>query len=160
MIKPVYFIIIIFSALTIAGCSSNKGEDKAADKSFNAKIIKSLAWYNLMPSTEPVENLFYFSHEGIITGKNFYEKSAKKFEVRNFKIYLDNEQIDNKKISAEFTITSDDTVNFVIHNDFGTNYYSNSENMPVNAGFEFSLYLNNALIKEINIKKSPIKKVY
>ncbi|MEO6693706.1 MAG: VanZ family protein [Ignavibacteria bacterium] len=141
---------IIFG--TISGCSSTKEIKEPA-----VSIIEEEAWLDLMPVISVNDDPL-----GFLIGVNFETaNSADVYEIKDLKIYFDNDTATGKKFQTE-KIKQDNgrqRINLFQLNE--ENYLNNNNKvLPQKAQFIFDLYKNNSKFKTLKTSNLTIKKVY
>lgn len=147
------FSLILLCAVAF-GCSSSGSNDQNETVKYSFTELE--AWLNLMPVTGEQDNVL-----GFLLSMNLEtESSPDNYEVKNLKIFLDNDTIVNKKFEVEKFRTADRNVKINITQSPNEMYLGKRPDWPETAGFEFSLFKNSKKIKSIKTPNLKILKVY
>ncbi|MBL8008093.1 MAG: VanZ family protein [Ignavibacteria bacterium] len=145
---------LILICVVAGGCSSSGGNLQKETVKYSFTELDT--WLNLMPVTGEQDNVL-----GFLLSMNLEtENNPDNFEIKNLKIFLNNDTVANKKFKVEKYGTADRTLKINITQSPDEMYLDKSLDWPETAGFEFSLYQNSKKIKTIKTPNLKILKVY
>lgn len=142
-------VIACLVLLGLFGCSSSQTLIP------EIKINKEEAWLNLMPTFGAEQNILGFLIEFTVT-----DHTDGKYEVKDLKVYLDNDTISNKGFEQQITMTEHGKINVSIFQSNNVMYLDKSKANPEEAQFSMTLFKNNSKVKTIKTSKIKINKVY
>lgn len=147
-------LALIIGLIMISGCASSQTVD---ENEIKIKVISSEAWIDLMPGKDKNENALGF----LLTLKIETDRITNtNFTVGDFKIILDKDTLNGKKIVTEIQKVSANISTVNISRDKGESYLKRISELPEKSGFSFNVYENKKFIKSINIPNLKLNKVY
>jgi len=82
------------------------------------------------------------------------------YSVKDLKIYLNNDTLLNKELSAEIFEASKNLIKINISQNNRTIYLDRNKEYPAEAEFHFAIYKDNKKIRSMKTSKIKINKVY
>lgn len=146
--KPAVLLLMII----ISGCSS--AGNKITDKSITT--AESEVWLDLMPKAGDNSNVFMFR----ISLNTDADKTEGEFEIKNFKIFLNNDTLVNKKFQLNTEKTVNNIMKIEISQDNKEIYLNASKDLPADAVISFDVYESSRKIKNIKTPKLKINKAH
>ncbi len=140
--------------LSFFGCGSS--HNAQMPKNSNVGISAVEAWIDLMPVINERENNFGF----IISLKIQSQSGDTNYTIKNFKIYLNNDTLLNRKYATEIVSLPGGEIKYSIFQSNSEMYLKKSNVLPTEVKFSFDLQQNNMKIKNIITPLVQIKKVY
>lgn len=145
-------LAVIF-LLSFFGCGSSQNTHV---KNPDVRIGEVEAWIDLMPVINERENNF-----GFLINLNIQTQSPEtNYSIKNFKIYLNNDTLVNRKYGAEILSLPGGEIKYSIFQSNSEMYLKKSNQLPTEVKFSFDLQQNNRKIKSIITPLVQIKKVY
>jgi VanZ family protein len=144
-------VIVVLMMIVLYGCSSSGDTG-----STNVTITKEEAWLNLMPSIGENNNNFGFSISIDIKAPS----PGGNYIVKDLKIYLNNDTLENKKLSVENSEIKKGETQINISQQISEKYLDKDKPLPDEAQFVFSVYNGNTKLKNIKTSKLKINRVY
>lgn len=147
-------IVCLILPLFFINCTSSKStsDDDTAAFSFTETEV----WLNLMPVVDENKNNFGF----VISLNIESEGKPEDFGIRNFKIYLDKDTVENKKYEINIFKPADGFIKINLNQDNNEIYLRSENKKPINAEFHFDIYKKDRLLKKIKTPKLIINRVY
>lgn len=143
-------ILIMF----LAGCTTSENVYNTAKSEI--KITGAEAWLDLMPGAGEDANIFRF-YINLAADKR---KSGEKFEITDFKIFLNTDTLSGKRFKTEFSEVNEGSINLSIYPSEEEMYVSKSDKAPSTAIFTFNIVRSDGYKKKIRTSKLNINKVY
>lgn len=146
--------IAIFLLVIFAGCSGT--DDKNIPDNTKYYFTEHDVWINQMPSTNPKTSNLGFNLSLSL------ETNEKKddFSVSDFKVYLNNDTIRNKKFNYDVFNSGDSVLKINVTSDNNIMYLDKNKYLPEDAQFEYNVLKKNKLYKKIKTPNLIIIKVY
>lgn len=146
-------IALIFLMIS-AGCTGSDDKKLSNDTKFYFK--EHDVWINQMPSTNArISNLGFNLSLALETNEN-----KEDFSVSDFKVYLNNDTIKNRKFNYVVFNSSENVLNINITSDNNIMYLNKNKYLPEEALFEFNVLKKSKLYKKIKTQNLIIIKVY
>lgn len=147
--------IFLISVMLLSGCASSGNENN--EKNIKVKITQNEVWLNLMPTAgDKNSNIFCF-----IISLSFEDDSGNsKYEIKNLKIFLNNDTISGKEYRTEIIKESKNYLNINILQSTDEYYLNKNNENPKDAQFMFDIYKDNKKFQSIKTPDIIIKKVY
>lgn len=147
-------ISVLFLAVILGGCTSS---ERAEQKSkIDISFSETDCWLNLMPMVNDNKNVL-----GFLISLNVEANSSDlNYSVKDLKIYMNNDTIQNKELSVEIFEASENLIKINISQNNRTIYLDRNKEYPEEAEFHFAIYKDNKKIRSMKTSKIKINKVY